>query len=164
MLGIFPLSLSACRNLFVCHKEALCFSCWAPRQCDRYYNFGHIKTVLWAHGLSEVEVSVLSLHFMLLGVGTVSSLLQSCFNGASWTCLTKSSFHRGPGMQWGHTRQSWWESLEQIYLRKISRQWFFLPKRNLSFASFLESCIISLYFMNIHYVTSFRLHETNSHK
>lgn len=160
MLGIFPLVFQRVRNLFVCHWEALCFSCWAPRQCDRYYNFGHIRLYSgsWA---DEVEVSVLSLHFMLLGVGTVSSLLQSCFNGAQLGLVTKkSSFHRGQGCNEVTQRQSLSENHSEtnIPLKMWAVTFFFFQKRR-EFKLCKLSWIMyyKLYFMNMHYVTSFEL-------
>lgn len=167
MLGIFPLVFQRVRNLFVCHWEALCFSCWAPRQCDRYYNFGHIR-LYSGSWVDEVEVSVLSLHFMFLGVGTVSSLLQSCFNGAQLGLVTKkSSFHRGQGCNEVTQRQSSSENHSETNIPlKTWAVIFFSSKKgeNLSFASFLESCIISYILWICIMLPLLNFLETNSHK
>ena len=94
MFGIFPLVFQCVSNLFVCHWEALCFSCWAPRQCDRYYDFGRVF-LYSGSWIDNVGVSVLSPHFMLLGVGTVSCPLVSRSNGARVQFVTKKSSSRG---------------------------------------------------------------------
>lgn len=167
MLGIFPLVFQRVRNLFVCHWEAVCCSCWAPRQCDRYYNFGRI-CLYSGSWVDEVGVSVLSLHFTLLGVGTVSSLLQSCFNGAQLGLVTKkSSSHRGQGRNGVTRRQSLSENHSGANIPlKVRAVLFFSPKKggNLSFASFLESCIISYILWICIMLPLLNFLETNSHK
>lgn len=160
MLGIFPLVFQRVRNLFVCHWEALCFSCWAPRQCDRYYDFGHVSMYSgsWVDG---VGVSVLSPHFMLLELALFH--LSSSPGSAVPSCdLSQRSLppRRGQGCNEVTQRQSSSENHSEANrpLKVRAVLLFFSQKRRefkLCKLSWIMYC--KLYFMNMHYVTSFEL-------
>lgn len=167
MLGIFPLVFQRVRNLFVCHWEALCFSCWARRRCDRYYDFGHVSLYSgsWVDGDG---VSVLSPHFMLLELALFHLSSSPGSTGPSCDLSQRSLPPAGvrDAMRSHRGRARVRITQKQIDLWKSGQCFFFSPKRggDLSFASFLESCIISYILWICIMLPLLNFLETNSHK
>lgn len=153
MLGMFLLVFEHAHNLFVCHWEALCFPCGAPRQCDRYENYGRIflYSGSWIHeSWSQCSESTFYI------VESWHSHLSPC------PVLTAPNYNLSqrslPSFEARDTMKSHTESTQvriaqkQIWFRRW-RSCIFFPIKGREFKLWELSWIIyyKLYFMNMHY-------------